>query len=307
MDALSLSLKAAGAEALLKPFRHGSQLFPGIWSALFPKDLWQLSLPGTTLSDCANCPQICAKGYRPDYRCCTYLPRIPNFLLGLASETEPGARALDRLLSRGMLLPEGLVPSPQQWLDFMDDEDQDLYGRSSRVLCPLLIQDTGLCGVHAFRNAVCTTYFCLHDQGESGEAFWGQLQTLGSQIEMVLSQWALERIGFDLPAYFERLNRLGPEVARLSSEAGWRPEVLASLWGSWQGRERELLRATAAEVVQKKAELWDIARSRGIFEAEDFERALDRLYGEDAIEEFEIEPLELTWQRCLEAYREFAT
>lgn len=304
MDALSLSLNSEAARDLLRPFRYRGQSFPGIWSCLFPAELWQLELPIETKATCSNCPKICEEGFRPDYRCCTYLPHIPNFLLGLATETPSGARAVDRLLSRGMLLPVGLVTSPQQWLDFMDDQEQGLYGRSTRVLCPLLRPESGLCEVHAFRNAVCATYFCIHEQGEKGEEFWGELQTLGSQIEIVLAQWALKAVDFDFDAYLERLNKLGPAVAHSSSETGWKAEALATLWGDWRGREKELLRATAAQIVQHRSELWSIARQGRIHEAAEFERALDALGGEEPPpEEAEVDSLDQSWQRCLAAQR----
>ncbi len=290
----------------LRSFRLAGHQFPGIWSSIFPPELQKLRFPLERQASCHQCPQISAAGYRPDYRCCTYHPRIPNFLLGLALETEQGPAAFDKILNGGMLLPEGMLPSPQQWLDFMDDEDQDLYGRSEKVLCPMLEPSSGRCQIHAFRNAVCSTYFCSHEQGEAGEEFWGQLQTLGSQVEMILAQWALEELGFDLKGYLRTLDRLAPEVRTISADLGWSQEVLKELWGPWKGREKELFSATAEQLAKHRSELWEIAKGRTIQEALLFERAVDGLLAsennEDPDESYEIEAAEISWKRCLDAY-----
>ena len=287
-----------------RPLMLGPHAFPWLWRFFMPAELKSFRVPEEKNATCGNCPRVCDAGYRPDYRCCTYQPRVPNFLLGLASQTPLGSQALARAEEQQMLLPEGMVASPQQWLDFMEDQEQDLYGRSQRVLCPLLETKTGLCSIHAFRNAVCSTYFCEHEQGEAGEIFWAQLQTLGSQIELGLAQWALDQLGFSVPNYLEQLDSYAPRVEQLSAPQGWRSEILRELWGPWYGRSQELYQRCAALIVAHRHELWQLANTQTLREAKAFEAALDALSGEDTElqEPGAPEPAALTWEYCREAH-----
>jgi Fe-S-cluster containining protein len=299
-------------DPFLKPVRLAGNSFPGIWTEMMPKGLFSLRFPEERRATCMNCPKSCYDSFRPDYRCCTYHPRISNFLLGLGSETEAGDRAIDRLLARGMLLPEGMYSTPGQWIDFLDDQQQDSFGSSNKVLCPMLDEKTGFCDVHAFRNAVCSTFFCFSDHGQTGENFWVQVQTLGSQIELVLAQWSLAKAGFDLDRYFKAFDGLASKIHEVSTPTGWTEEALDALWGEWRGREKELMRECAAIITEHRQDLWSIANSQAIRESIPFDRAMDTIVPEHLEDEVEGEELEEgdeitlrpsdTWEECLEAH-----
>jgi len=234
---------------------------------------------------------------------------MSNFLLGLACHTEEGNRAVDDLLQRGMILPEGMHSSPRQWLDFIDDQHQDQFGKSQKVLCPMLDPSTGYCRVHVFRNSVCSTYFCEKDQGSAGNVFWSQIQTLGTQLEMRLSQWALREIGFDLDGSLRALDELAPDIAQASTEHGWHPETLQRIWGQYWGREKELLQACAAAVVKHRDQLWSIAQQQAITESHLFDQALLQQVPQQQSElldkdddDWEPINLEALWQECVIAH-----
>ncbi|MFY7929022.1 MAG: hypothetical protein ACOVS5_09125, partial [Oligoflexus sp.] len=295
---------------LFQAFTLGSQTFPGIWRSMMPKELLDLTFPHERRATCSSCPKACYAGFRPDYRCCTYHPRVANFLLGLATATERGDAAFDRALQRGLLLPEGFYAAPAQWIDFMRDQAEDLYGKSSRVLCPLLDTASGLCDIHAFRNAVCSTFFCYNDHGEAGSLFWTQLQTLGSQVEMILSQWALRRVGFDVDRYIHELDRMVEDLALVSTQEGWSARALQRLWGDWHGRERQLYRSCAEVILDHQHELWNLAQITPVREAALFEQAVDRLLPQDLRDDEQEElghPSDLdpafSWKLCLSAYQ----
>jgi Fe-S-cluster containining protein len=190
----------------------------------------------------------------------------------------------------------------------MDDEEHGRYGRSQKVLCPLLDAASGLCQIHNYRNAVCSTYFCYNDQEEAGQVFWAQLQTLGSQLELSLAQWALRRVGFDLDGYFKVLNQQAQQLSDLSAAQGWCEEVLQKLWGDWYGREKQLFQLCAAQIAEHRNQLWAIAMQAPIREADAFERAMDALLPLEEGDEEEIsdsvQPFDprISWQACLEAY-----
>lgn len=298
------------ADPLLQPLRLGRQTFPGIWRVMMPKDLMQLRFPDEKAANCMNCPKSCYEDWRPDYRCCTYHPRISNFLLGLACRTAEGERAVDDLLQRGMVLPEGMHSSPRQWLDFVDDEHHDLFGKSQKVLCPMLDPDSGYCRVHAFRNSVCSTYFCNKDHGHAGEVFWSQIQTLGTQLEMRLAQWALKEIGFDLSASLRALDELAPDLRRASSHQGWHPEALKRIWGNGWGHEKDIILACADVIHRQQDQLWSIAQQQTIEEPHRFDEALlqevpeeqKEILDEDEENWEEIVDLAVLWEDCLSAH-----
>ena len=279
---------------------------------MMPPAFTKLHLPDERQSSCLNCPKSSYEDYRPDYRCCTYHPRISNFLLGLACETESGRIAVDELLQRGMLLPEGMHSSPRQLLDFAEDAQNDRFGKSQKVLCPLLDSASGYCRIHAFRNSVCSSYFCHKDHGSTGDLFWDHLQTLGAQLEMRLAQWALQEIGFDLDGYFEVMNALSSQFLNVSTDFGWTKEALAELWGPWYGREKELLGRTSQIISMHRDELWTIAQSQKIREANLFDEALQSavsVYNELNMDQDNpdedrqnFEDLADFWQSCLIAH-----
>jgi Fe-S-cluster containining protein len=313
MDKLSALLRPD--DPLLRPIRLGTNQFPGVWGEMMPKELLLLTFPKEREATCLNCPKSCYEGFRSDYRCCTYHPRIANFLLGLGSETRAGDAALDRLLKLGMLTPEGMYSTPAQWIDFLDDQSHENFGRSEKVLCPMLNTENGFCDVHAFRNSVCSTFFCRSDHGRMGENFWMQVQTLGSQIELVLAQWALREVGFDLDAYIRVFDKLSQNIKSVSTASGWTDEALAMLWGNWRGREKDLMRESAALVVEHRDRLWTIANSHTIIESKLFDEAMDTLVpahleseveGKDEDLETDGDVITLrpeeTWQECLSAY-----
>lgn len=299
-------------DPLLRPMRVGNHNFPGIWGVMMPRELHGLRFPEERRATCMDCPKACYEGFRADYRCCTYFPRVSNFLLGLASETPAGDKAIDALIERGMLLPEGMHYAPSQWYDYLDDLQNEAFGKSKKVLCPMLDQPTGFCNIHAFRNAVCSTFFCYKDHGKAGESFWDQLQTLGSQIEMALSQWALQAVGFDLNAYFKAFDSLSRGMAQVSGPKGWQKEALAALWGPWRGREKELMRSCAAIVVKNRTRLWEIANTQPIGESKKFDKAMVKAVPKYLHEQIDAEDLEegggdtvrpsVIWQDCLKAY-----
>ncbi len=309
----TLQQLVAPDDPMLRALRLGNHQFPGIWNHMMPREFLGLKLPDERRATCMNCPKSCYEDYRPDYRCCTYHPKVPSFLLGLASLTPSGEKVIQKLIDTSALLPEGMHHAPAQWVDYLDDLEHESFGKSQKVLCPNLEVETGYCMIHAFRNSVCSTFYCYKDHGDLGDAFWGHVQTLGSQLEMALGQWSLEAVGFDLLGYFKTFDRLARRMQDVSRpDGGWQKEALEQLWGSWAGRELELMRACASVIVEQKDNLWDIANSYQIKESKAFDKAMvksvpkrlkDQVDPEDLDEEDAeaARPREL-WLQLLKSY-----
>ncbi|MFW7380567.1 MAG: hypothetical protein ACOH5I_17275 [Oligoflexus sp.] len=301
-------------DPLGKSLHIGPHIFPGVWRYAMPREFLHLQFPDERRATCMNCPKSAYESYRKDYRCCTYHPRIPNYLIGLAWDEGSAQPAIQKIIDDGWVTPEGMNGTPQQWLDYLADVEHDRFGKSDKVLCPMLDKPTGLCRVHAFRNSVCSTFFCLKDHGELGDGFWGKVQTLGSQVETSLAQWSLRELGFDLDRYIKRFNRLAPKIKKLADPVtgGWLPEVQEELWGDWADRKVELFLATAQLISEHRDELWDIANSQEIMEASKFDQAMVRMVPkelEGQVDEGDWEeggemvfPREL-WKRCFQSYQ----
>ena len=96
--------------------------------------------------------------------CCTYLPDLPNFLVGrILSDRSPamayGRRTVrDRLRRQAGVTPFGLA-RPALYSLLYDSGAADGFGRSRSLHCPHHV-DGGPCGIWAHRCAVCATWFC---------------------------------------------------------------------------------------------------------------------------------------------------
>lgn len=265
-------------DPILSPYQLGPHQFPGYWQYLFPPDVLAYRLPKERRASCAACPMIEARGFRPDYRCCTYLPFVPGFAVGLVMLEGKQRDLIKHLIERGFMTPEGLHPSPLARFHAKREDALGLYGKGES-LCHLLDVKTGYCGIYAFRNGVCSTFFCIHDHGLLGEEFWGSLRDLACQLEVALHQWALRQLGFDLDDYIARLNQLADDPLGTSNAAtrAWRQDVLDYLWGDWRHREQELFLETALLISTHRQDLFHLASKQRVLEPLEFEAALQNL------------------------------
>ena len=191
-------MSMSSSSKVFEPLMMGNHPIPGIWSYLLPDDFSYLRLPQESKSKCSECPQVEKQGFRSDYRCCTYFPRIPNFMLGLAlvEGQEQRVAMVRDLIQKGFVLPEGTHASPDLWRRSVVQNSQEKFGRGDDVLCPFIDKSKQMCGIHNYRGSVCSTFFCELDHGRSSEEFWDGLQSLMLQVETALSQHLMSRYNF---------------------------------------------------------------------------------------------------------------
>ena len=263
------------------PIKFGPHTVPGIWRYLLPYEAFTWQIPEERRATCNSCPRITSDNYRPDYRCCTYHPKVPNYMLGLAVDDFRTSAIIKQVSEEGWLLPDGFQATPSQWVHFLQDVADDNFGKSQNVLCPFLIKSSGYCGIYAYRNSVCSTFFCITDHGSPGRKFWDGLQSLVTQVELALSQWALQQSGFDVTAYFKRLDNLADEIERVSvrrkSTGAWSKYARRILWGDGYSHELEIYRSCTQAILDNRERLWDIANSIDIREGLRFEAATQKL------------------------------
>jgi hypothetical protein len=137
--------------------------------------------------------------------------------------------------------PLGLQPDPHYALIYKH-AGKELFGRPGGFHCPhYLPADGGQCGIWQHRNAVCATWFCKYERGQTGKRFWNALLQLLMIAERHLALWAAEELG-------EPLTALGPALlpyyatVTTSSRVQWSPR--------WEGRVEEFYRVSAKLVEQ---------------------------------------------------------
>ncbi len=231
--------------------------FPALYASWL--DEWlDGSLPVEEKATCSNCAMLPPAGgsvlaanhfFNPKAKCCTYMPALPNFLLGriLADKQDDMMRGRESILAR---LQHIEIATPL-WLDksltdeFKYNDRHPYFGQLGDMVCPHYIDEGGgLCSIWKHRNAVCSTWYCKHMRGDVGLQLWTSLRDLFTVIESELAKWcALE---LEIPP--QTLKALGPKEAhehtfrQLEIEQHLPDKTNVThrkIWGDWHGRETE--------------------------------------------------------------------
>ncbi|MDP2304612.1 MAG: hypothetical protein Q8P18_01125 [Pseudomonadota bacterium] len=218
-------------------------------------------IPKETRATCSNCAMAPPAGepmgpgqFDPTTKCCTYVPRLPNFLVGavLADEdpdNAPGRATVEgRILAGVGVTPLGLARPPAWDLLYRHGvvRSDTAFGRTRSLRCPHFLAD-GRCGIWRHREGVCATWHCRNDRGAVGLAFWEALGGLLGVLERSLSYDAVLALGLEGPALRHLLD--APQPADGPALDGRQsPAARRAIWGGWAERERELYVATAARV-----------------------------------------------------------
>ncbi len=233
---------------------------PDLYRRLLGSPL-DLEVPAEHKATCASCAMLPgaagavppvdgrSRFFRPDTKCCTFHPRLPNYLVGAILEDGSAAgaegrhRLEARVASRVGVAPEWL--HPPRTFTVLYDGARGAFGRARGLRCPFYAEDSGGCTIWAHREAVCSTWFCKYAVGEDGRRLWTAVKELVSLVEIQLARAALLELA---PALLDR-----EPGARASAPAPLGPEdidgdppppaVHAAAWGDWAGREAELYRA----------------------------------------------------------------
>jgi len=200
--------------------------------------------------------------FDPATKCCTYIPSLPNFLIGrilddASPEAAPGRASIERRIDERVgVTPLGMQTPRVQALIY-EAGSLAAFGRARTLRCPHYREDAGgACGIWRHRNAVCSTWFCKHVRGATGQRFWQVQEQLLATVERELARWCLVRLDVEPEVIARLLPRGTDRRARsetLDAAATDRrvdEATFAASWGRWRGRERELYRAAAALVAE---------------------------------------------------------
>lgn len=207
-------------------------------------ELLGASLPGEPRSTCASCAMV--EGPPPDpgphfladVKCCTFVPNLPNFIVGRIlrdPDSAAGHTSVRARLAAGQgVTPLGVQITPELASAHAEARKNGEFGRRRDLLCPhWLDAGGGTCSIWRHRESVCSTWFCHHSRGATSAQLWLTLRRLLHHLEGALARWALLQID---------------------------PERKDNAWGPWVDRKEDLY-ARCAELVEVLS--WKEARRIG--------------------------------------------
>ncbi len=156
------------------------------------------------LASCASCamtprPSDPDAVFSSPTRCCTYHPRLANFLAG--SALRRGGNGADRVRAR-LADPDGLTPegilAPQSRSRRWKGRAAEAFGRDVSFACPYWVEGPLGCSIHADRDAVCRTWHCKVVTGHRGHRAWTAANVLLASVERRLARWCADRVTWDL-------------------------------------------------------------------------------------------------------------
>jgi len=237
---------------------------PSLLPSLYAGWMGQLlagQIPRETEATCEDCAMCAGPGqveasevfFDPRTKCCTYVPRLANFLVGrVLADDDPAAAAgrvtvATRIRSGVGVTPLGL-DQPPTFQILYENTAPNSFGRSPSLRCPHYLEDEGgRCGVWKHRASVCATWFCKHVRGATGLRFWQSLHQLLSGVERALSRWCVLQLDIGADA-LRRLfpvpttpGQLGAAQRRTLDDLVNR-EAGRALWGRWYDREADFYR-----------------------------------------------------------------
>ena len=133
-----------------------------------------------TCEDCAMWPSAgvpvsAGIAFNRETKCCTYIPALPNFLVGRIVEDNdpalaPGRASVEaRIDARLGVTPLGIDRPPVHALLYQTGMSS-AFGRSRALRCPHYREEAGgACGIWRHRNGVCSTWFCKYSRGATGQ------------------------------------------------------------------------------------------------------------------------------------------
>lgn len=189
--------------------------------------------------------------FDPRSKCCTYIPELPNFLIGrILLDTSPEASAgresvLARVRAGLQLTPLGL-DKPPQFAILYNAGVTELFGRAVDLRCPHYLADSGGCGIWRHRMSTCCTWFCKYDRGDKSRLAWGSVRQLLRVVERVVAVHCVRTLAPGSRALHRAMQESPTREPRLRASDLGAPldrQDLHQIWGRYAGREEEFFEA----------------------------------------------------------------
>ncbi len=232
------------------PLRKIKDSVPPFYHPFLP-EVFQVVIPPEPFSDCLNCPMIAqsredlsqdlSKPFAPDTKCCTFNPRIPNYMVGaILSDQDPAMeegknRIIERIRLREGIFPNGVFPTRKYNQLYLEKSSTE-FGRNRQLMCPYFKEGRLNCTVWKYREAICALWFCKHLAGRRGTEFWNSVIEYMKYLQESLLNVGAYRCGLQpVDPYGEGLYQEFREL-HVTEEAD---KQYAEVWGEWKGHEAE--------------------------------------------------------------------
>ncbi|HYX33509.1 MAG TPA: hypothetical protein VE954_10375 [Oligoflexus sp.] len=227
------------------------QQFPPFYRELLP-DIMLKSVPKEGKANCSNCSMVQKDPslgsaqkhlFRPDTKCCTFHPQLPNYLVGgLLQDSRPEMAEGRRRMQERIEARSGVTPwwiGPSRLDQHLYEHARSSFGKATRLRCPYYATDSGHCTIWAWREAVCSTWYCKYEAGKDGLTFYVGLKNYIGVVEKQLSRYAMmtidpEFIFDDQAAAFYKQEGLTQDQL---DEQPPEHELYKKLWRQFEGRE----------------------------------------------------------------------
>jgi len=216
-------------------------------------------LPAERQAACQTCPMLKREEHPgPEViffdnqaKCCAYLPRLYNFLVGgILMDEDPavavGRTTVEARIKTGVAVtPFGLDQS--RVFQLLYEHSSAAFGRNRALQSPHFLEETGACGIWRYRESICATWFCKHERGAAGQRLWREfVHPLLGYVEHDLSRWCLLKLEMDEEVLSSLLSpsleNSGGSIQGEDLDGKVKPSEYRKSWGKWQGREGEFYR-----------------------------------------------------------------
>ncbi|MFN7915670.1 MAG: hypothetical protein U0Q55_10060 [Vicinamibacterales bacterium] len=251
--------------------------------------------PNETTATCSTCAMLPPAGvdpgelegalfFDPRSKCCTYIPELPNFLVGnilldTTPEARPGRESVQARIRAGLQVTPLGLDKPPQFAILYASNTGDLFGRATDLRCPHYLADSGGCGIWRHRMSTCCTWFCKYDLGSTGRVAWSAMRQLLRVIERVIAVHCVRTLAPGARA-LEHAQHASPvrephlRAADLGAPIDQHEQQ--RIWGTYAGREEAFYEACGTIA---SALTWADIRALG---GAELDLALDVARGEQA-------------------------
>jgi hypothetical protein len=223
-------------------------------------------IPQETDATCEDCAMVTNDGvkitngisFNPETKCCTYIPVLPNFLVGRIlgdndTNSAAGRATVEERLKAGIAVTPLGLGQPPDFQALYGQSSESLFGRSATLRCPHYLTDGGRCGIWQHRASICATWYCKFVRGAVGRRFWQTLNNLLSAVELCLSRWCVLELNIGNEALrhiIQNPGRQSQKIDPLALDGAVDKALQRKLWGRWAERERDFYRECATLVAQ---------------------------------------------------------
>lgn len=223
---------------------------PDFYKPILP-EIFNTEIPPEPFSDCQNCPMVSSSAedtdseqslpFNPETKCCTFTPRIPNYMAGaILSDNDPAMlegkkRITERIRSGRGIYPNGVYPTPEYTRLYTQRASRE-FGRNSELVCPYFTGGRYNCTIWKYREAICALWFCKHLASARGREFWKVVIDYMKYMQESLINTSAYVCGLEPVDPYGEGGRPGYNEPHDAADAG---NNYAALWKQWAGHEEE--------------------------------------------------------------------